>query len=288
MNIREALDYGRSQLTYSPTPRLDARLLLEHLLDVPHSYLVVHQDKPLTGEEEKSYRQFIERARQAEPIPYIIGHVPFFDFDLHVSPGVLIPRPETEQLVELAVAWVRERGAETAETTLRAVDVGTGSGCIAIALARFLPQLQITAVDISPKALAIAQQNGARLAPDRIQFQQSDLLQAVNTAVDLIVANLPYVTSGEWQALADGVKLYEPALALDGGKDGLDLIRRLLQQASTRLRPNGAIFLEIGWQQGDAAQKLARDYFPEATIDVLPDFAGHDRIVRIVIEQLSN
>lgn len=282
MNIEAALAYGRSQLTAtSPTPRLDARLLLEHLLDVPHSYLIVHHDKPLTAEQEKAYRQLVSRAAQAEPIPYITGQAPFFDFDLHVCPGVLIPRPETEQLVEQAVAWAKEQRLATAP---HAVDVGTGSGCIAIALARFLPDWQVTAVDISTKALAIAQKNGARLAPGRIQFRQSDLLQAINTPVDLIVANLPYVTGDEWQALADGVKLYEPALALDGGVDGLDLIRRLLEQAATRLRPSGAIFLEIGWQQGASVNQAAQRHFPEAAVTVLPDLAGRERIVRVVIE----
>ncbi|MCB8978030.1 MAG: peptide chain release factor N(5)-glutamine methyltransferase [Ardenticatenaceae bacterium] len=279
MNIQSALLYGRSQLTpHSPTPQLDARLLLEHLLDVPYSYLVVHYDQWLTTEQEQQYQQLICRAEQQEPIPYIIGHAPFFDFDVHVTPAVLIPRPETEQLVETAVSYAKQYGAQTA------VDVGTGSGCIAIALARFLPELLITAVDISPAALAVAQQNGQLLAPDRIHFQQSDLLQAVTEPVDMIVANLPYVTTGEWQALADGVKLHEPALALDGGEDGLDIIRRLLEQAVTRLRPNGAIFLEIGWQQGPGAQALAQSYFPEASVTVLPDYAGHDRIVKIEIE----
>lgn len=280
MNIEAALVYGRSQLTpTSPTPQLDARLLLEHLLDVPHSYLIVHHTQPLTAEQEIAYRQLVARAAQAEPIPYIIGHAPFFDFDIHIAPGVLIPRPETEQLVELAVAWARENDAQTA------VDVGTGSGCIAIALAHFLPTLQVTAVDISPQALAIAVQNGARLAPGRVHFQQGNLLGAMNnTPVDLIVANLPYVTRGEWQGLADGVKLHEPALALDGGADGLDLIRQLLHQATTRLRPGGAIFLEIGWQQGTIAQEAAQSYFPKAAITVLPDFAGHDRIVKIVMK----
>jgi release factor glutamine methyltransferase len=279
MNIQSALLYGRSQLTpHSPTPQLDARLLLEHLLDVPHSYLVVHHNQPLTADQEQQYKQLLERAQQQEPIPYITGNAPFFDFDLHVTPAVLIPRPETELLVETAVAYAQHHNSQTA------VDVGTGSGCIAIALARFLPRVQVTAVDISPAALAIAQQNAQRLAPNRIQFQQSDLLQAVAGPVDLIVANLPYVTSGEWQSLADGVKLHEPALALDGGEDGLELIRRLLEQAITRLRPNGAIFLEIGRQQGQSAQVMAQQYFPQANIVVLPDYAGHDRIVKIEIK----
>ena len=279
MNIQSALLYGRSQLTsHSPTPQLDARLLLEHLLDVPHSYLVVHHAQPLTAEQEQQYKQLLERAQQQEPIPYITGQAPFFDFELHVTPAVLIPRPETEQLVETAVAYARQHNAQTA------VDVGTGSGCMAIALARFLPDLQVTAVDISPAALAIAQQNARQLAPGRIQFQQSDLLQTIARPVNMIVANLPYVTSGEWQSLADGVKLHEPALALDGGEDGLELIRRLLEQAATRLRPNGAIFLEIGWQQGQSAQAEAQRCFPQASVTVLPDYAGHDRIVKIVIE----
>ena len=280
MNIQAALAHGRSQLnSTSLTPQLDARLLLEHLLKVPHSYLIVHANKSLTSEQEQSYQQLIDRAQQQEPIPYIIGKAPFFDFDLHVGSGVLIPRPETEQLVEEAVAWAKTRAGTL---TLRAVDVGTGSGCIAIALARQLPQLQVTAVDISPEALTIAQQNGQRLAPNCIRFEQSDLLEGITAPLNLIVANLPYVTSGEWQVLADGVKLHEPALALDGGADGLDLIRRLLQQATTRLRPNSAIFLEIGWQQGTVVRILAQTYFPEATITILPDFAGHERIVKIV------
>ena len=278
MDIQSALAYGRSQLTlHSPTPQLDARLLLEHLLDVPHSYLIVHHDLLLTAEQQQLYEQLIARASQQEPIPYIIGHAPFFHFDLHVAPGVLIPRPETEQLVEMAVAWAKAHKATSA------IDVGTGSGCVAIGLAHLLPDVQVTAVDISPIALAIAQQNAARFTPQRIQFRQSDLLQAIADPTDLIVANLPYVTSGEWQSLADGVKLHEPALALDGGEDGLDLIRRLLQQATTRLRPGGAIFLEIGWQQGKTAQHAAQTCFPEAEITVLPDFAGHNRIVKIVI-----
>ena len=276
MDIQAALAYGRSHLQSSPTPHLDARLLLQHLLNVTHSYLVAYKDQQLTADQQQQYQQLIARAKQQEPIPYIIGKAPFFDFDLRVEPGVLIPRPETEQLVETAVRWAM------AQEGGKAVDVGTGSGCIAIALARFLPTWHMTAVDISPKALSIAQQNAAQLAPNRIEFAQGNLLQPIAEPVDLIVANLPYVTSGEWRELDDGVKLYEPASALDGGADGLDFIRQLLKQAIAKLRPNGAIFLEIGWQQGAAAYKAARIPFPEAEISVLLDHAGRERIMKIV------
>ena len=282
MDIQAAWAYGRSQLTHSPTPQLDARLLLQHLLNLNHSQLITRSDQQLTNDQQKTYKQLIARAQQQEPIPYIVGQAPFFDFDVQVSPGVLIPRPETEQLVEMAVNWAKKHGVETAQTALSAVDVGTGSGCIAIALARQLPTLQVTAVDICPTALAIAQQNGQRLAPKRIQFQQSNLLQTIHAPIDLIVANLPYVTSGEWQELADGVKLHEPALALDGGADGLDLIRQLLRQATGKLQASGAVFLEIGWRQGKSVQQLARSFFPQADIAVLPDFAGHERMVQII------
>lgn len=275
MTIDEALAYGRIQLNHSPTPALDARLLLEAVLGVTHSYLLVHGDEELTAVSETTYRYYIARAKTQEPIPYILGTAPFFDFELKVTRDVLIPRPETEMLVELALAWAKERG------TIQMVDVGTGSGCIPIAIARQNELAKITAVDISPAALTIAQENGRNLAPDRITFIEGDLLQPVNIPIDLLTANLPYVTSAEWTHLSDGVKLFEPSLALKGGEDGLDLIRQLLQQAKTRLTPQGAILLEIGWQQGNAVQQLARAHFPAAQIDVLQDYSGHDRIVFI-------
>lgn len=275
MTIDKALAYGRIQLNQSPTPELDARLLLEAVLGVSHSYLLVHGDEELTAVSESTLRQDIARAKGNEPIPYILGTAPFFDFELKVTRDVLIPRPETEMLVELAVAWAKERGS------VQMVDVGTGSGCIPIAIARRNKVAQITAVDISSAALTIAQENGRRLAPNRINFIEGDLLQPINFPVDLLTANLPYVTNAEWTHLSDGVKLFEPSLALKGGVDGLDLIRRLLNQATTRLNPGGAILLEIGWQQGKTVQQLARTQFPSAQIDVIQDYSGHDRIVFI-------
>ena len=275
MNVSEAWAYGRSQLHPSPTARLDARLLLEHILKVGHGYLVSHGETPLTSAQEVEYRQLIRRAVQNEPIPYLVGRAPFYGLDFAVNPAVLIPRPETEQLVDLAIAWAGKRPSP------RIVDVGTGSGCIPVLLARHLRQADIEATDVSAEALVVARQNAARLAPGRIRFHLGHLLEPIVESVDLITANLPYVTEAEWTMLDDGVKSYEPAVALIGGADGLDLIRQLLQQATEKLNPNGAILLEIGWGQGTAVRQLAQAAFPAAQVAVLPDIAGHDRIVAI-------
>ena len=273
MTIDEALAYGRAQLANSPTPHIDARILLEHLLQRPYSYLLAHGDKKLTAVQLTDYKRLVARAQQGEPIPYITGQAPFFDFMVRVNTAVLIPRPETEELVTQAVQYAQTLPAP------HIVDVGTGSGCIAIALARQLPQARIEAVDISADALTIARANMFQLAPGRIRFYEGDLLQPLPTPPDIVVANLPYISESEWTLLDDGVKLHEPSLALKGGVDGLDLVRRLLQQAMNKLGPHSAIFLEIGWQQGEAAAQLARARFPAAAIQLLPDLAGRDRIL---------
>ncbi len=281
MTIREALAYGRGRLlAVSPSPELDARLLLQYVLGVSQTYLIGHDDEALTAVAHQRYSALISRAAQQEPIPYLTGTAPFFGLDFSVSPAVLIPRPETEQLVEMAIAWARPRGS------VRVVDVGTGSGCIAVSMALHLPQALITAVDISPEALAVAQKNARQHIPqahDRIQFIKGSLLSPLSHSIDLIVANLPYVTDQEWTGLDDGVKLYEPAVALKGGPDGLALIQELLHQAAAKLHPNGLILLEIGWQQGRAVQALAEAAFPQASVRVLPDLAGHDRIVEVAL-----
>lgn len=227
----------------------------------------------MAGNNVATYQTLLNRASQQEPIPYLIGHAPFFDMDLAVSPAVLIPRPETEELVMLAERAGRQW------TAPRLVDIGTGSGCIAIALARKMARAQVTAVDLSPAALAIAQQNARQFAPDRITFVQGSLLQPVAGPFDLIVANLPYVTTAEWTELDDGVKLFEPRLALDGGDDGLLLVRELLRQAVDKLANDGVVLLEVGWQQGTAVATFAETVFPTASITLQPDFAGLERFV---------
>ncbi len=275
ITIRQAWQLGRAQLHRSPSPALDARLLLAHVLGRDHTYLVAHDDEALTAAQAAAYDQLLARAAADEPVPYLIGHAPFYGQEFVVSPAVLIPRPETEQLVEAALVWGRGRGP------LRAVDVGTGSGCIAVTLAHHWPEAAIVAVDMSAAALAVAQANAERLAAGRVALVRGDLLAAFGPGFDLIAANLPYVTRQEWTMLPDGVKSYEPALALDGGTDGLDAIRALLPQAAERLRPGGLVLLEIGWRQGAAAAALARAAFPAARVEVRPDFAGHDRLVAI-------
>jgi len=155
MKIREALAYGREQLSMLSSPMLDARLLLTHVIDADHVYIVSHGDEPLSYNQERQYRLFIERAERKEPIPYIIGRAPFYGQEFVVGPPVLIPRPETERLVEAALEWA------TANDVCRVADIGTGSGCIAITLARHLPQATVTAVDISNDALSIARHNAA-------------------------------------------------------------------------------------------------------------------------------
>ncbi len=275
MTIAEALADGRQQLVHSPTPDLDARLLLEHVLQVGYSALLTQADKALTPEQAAAYRGLLARAARREPVPYVIGSAPFGQLRLRVTPAVLIPRPETEELVAWALRWARGREG------LRVVDVGTGSGCIAISLALALPGAEVLAVDVSAESLSIAQEN-AQTYHAPITFYQASLLEPIATPVDLIVANLPYVAESEWTRLDDGIKWYEPKVALIAGPDGLDLIRGLLEQAVSRLRPCGAIFLEIGWQQGPAVLTLARHIFPQAICACHRDLAGHERIITIV------
>lgn len=270
MTITQALHHGRSHI-----PPLDARLLLQHLLNCTHAQLLLRGDDTLTAAQTAAYQQLLDRAKRGEPIPYITGRAPFFDIELTVTPDVLIPRPETEELVQRAIDWAKPR------QPLHIIDVGTGSGCIPIILARHLPQATLEATDISPAALAVAQANASQFAPNRIHFHHGNLLLPTTRPPDLITANLPYITDAEWTQLDDGVKSYEPVVALRGGHDGLRLIDQLLHQATTRLRPGGIIFLEIGWQQGKLATELAQTIFPATAVTLTQDLAGHDRIVII-------
>jgi len=261
------------------SPRLDAELLLAHALGRERTWLLAHPQHRLTAAERERFAALLARRQAREPLAYILGRREFYGLDLVVDRRVLVPRPETELLVEQTLGWARS--LPPAEP-LALADVGTGSGCVAVALAVHLPQAFIYGLDASADALEVATANVARHAVEgRVRLLQGDLLQPLPEPVDVIVANLPYVPSDELAMLEPEVRDYEPRAALDGGPDGLGPMRRLLAQAPAYLRPGGALFLEIGAGQGAAASELARQHFPQANVDVLPDYAGRDRVLRV-------
>jgi release factor glutamine methyltransferase len=262
------------------TPRLDAEVLLGHVLGLARAQIHVHPDQRLDAAELDSYRELIERRRQHEPVAYIIGHKEFYGLNFYVDRRVLIPRPETELLVEKGL----EIGRATSHP-LTIADVGTGSGAIAISLAAHLFQAIIYALDASSVALEVAALNCCRHGLEgRVHLLQGDLLSPLPEPVDLIVANLPYVSGAEWEQLPRTITAYEPRSALDGGLDGLDAVRRLLAQARSHLKPQATILLEIGATQGAAVTNLARHHFSRAVVKVVQDYAGLDRMVVIEIQ----
>lgn len=271
---------GRKLATVSETPSLDAQVLLAHVLRLPRASVLAHPEITLTAGQERTLEALVARLEGREPLPYVLGHWEFYGLDFELTPDVLIPRPETELLVERALSWLRAHPGRRL-----AADIGTGTGCIAIVLAASLPDLQIWATDISPNALKVAQSNAQKQGlSERVHLLQSDLLDfrsAPNRPqpFDMIAANLPYIPTSRLETLE--VARREPRSALDGGADGLDLIRRLLQGAPNWLAPGGCCLLEIDASQGDAVCQLAQACFPTAEISVVPDLAGLDRLVVI-------
>lgn len=274
--IHDARVFAVQRLTETSEAHLAADMLLAHTLKCEPSFLVSHPEQLLTLTQRETFEQLVARRAQHEPVPYLIGHRPFVDFDLHVDPRVLIPRPETELLVEHAISITRSRSSS------RIVDVGTGSGAIAIALARQLSHLAIYATDISTAALDVARANARQACvAERIQFLHGDLLAPLPKPVDLIVANLPYVSEAEYAALPSEIRDYEPREALVSGKHGLDAIQALLNAAPRYLTSQGGILLEIGHTQAGAVLQLARRAFPRAQMTCLQDYAHQDRFITI-------
>ncbi len=237
------------------SPRLQVELLLAHVLHLSRTQLYVNFEKVVEPAELQLVRELIKRRGQREPLQHITGSTSFCGLEIAVNRNVLIPRPETEELAELAWTFLNGVAAEVPT----ALDFGTGSGCLAIALAVKAPKARIQAVDISPEALAVAGQNAARhQIGGRIQFLAGDGLQAVaaGTGFDLIVANPPYIPSGEIASLEPEVRDHDPRLALDGGAEGLDFYRRLASGAGPWLRPGGRIMLEFGDGQAEPIRGL--------------------------------
>ncbi len=285
MTIEEALKHGRERLAaHSESPGLDAQVTLAHTLGRSRAWLLAHPEAAVPAEIAAIYLNMLAQLEKGTPLPYVLGSWEFFGRRFKVSPAVLIPRPETELLVEEALAVLRTRTNPAAPP--RVVDVGTGSGCIAITLAAEIPGLRLAALDISGEALAVARENAARHGVDRrLDFLLGDLLESLEGPFDLVCANLPYIPS----ATLDGLAVFgkEPTLALDGGPDGLALVKRLLAQLAPggknagRLAPGGMALLEIEATTGAAALALARQTFPGAGCSLLTDLAGHDRVLRI-------
>jgi release factor glutamine methyltransferase len=259
---------------------LEAEFLLRYVLRLDRAAFLQKLQEPLGGEADSRYHEVLARRLNREPAAYITGRREFFGLELEVTPAVLIPRPETELLVEAAVALARDRLG--GGTNVMIADVGTGSGAVAVAIARTLPEARVYATDISAAALSVAQRNAARHGVgNRVRFFGGDLLEPLPEAVDVLVANLPYVTTADWRDLAPEVRDFEPRQALAGGEDGLDIIRRLLVQAPSHLRPGGAVALEIGAGQAEAVQALARRVFPTSRSELRRDLAGRDRVFLI-------
>ncbi len=278
---------------HSDSAELDAQVLLAHILDKSRPWIIAHPETPLTALEADSLRDALSKLTMGTPLPYSLGHWEFFARDFIVTPDVLIPRPETELLVERALAWLKESPQRRL-----AADVGTGSGCIAISLAASLTDLQVLATDISPAALEVAKRNALQHnVADQINFLECDLLPPSSTfdlrpstlnpssftfhlsSLNLLCANLPYIPTKTMR----GLPIYgrEPTLALDGGHDGLALIRRLLSLAPQWLAPRALILLETESSLGPQTVALAREYFPQAEINLHKDLAGHERLVEI-------
>jgi release factor glutamine methyltransferase len=272
------------------TPRLDAEALLAHTLATDRAHLFMRLSSLLTHAEQEAFQRNLERRARREPLAYITGEREFWSRNFRVAPDVLIPRPETEVLVETTLRLVAQSTVgdpqspiPNPQSPIRVVDVGTGSGCIAISLAKELPATELWAIDVSETALAIALANARRHDVEkRIRFLQSDLFSAISEneqSFDLIVSNPPYVVHSDLAVLQPEVRDWEPREALDGGKDGLGFYRRLVKESLAYLRPGGWLVMELGAGQGPAVTRLiqAQSNFQESFR--VQDYAGLERVI---------
>jgi len=286
---------------------LEAELLLMHVLGIDRAHLYVRLEDELLPDDEQALDRLIDRRLSREPMSYITGHREFFGEDFYVAPGVLIPRPESELLVEEALGLVERRhpdnlhcsqgfqevetsGEElpaghipvTLEKVQKIADIGTGCGAIAISLALRLPWATVYATDISPRALEIAAINCHRHRAE-VHLLEGDLLDPLPEPVDIIIANLPYVRDEELGELGAEIRVYEPRLALAGGRDGLDKVRQLLADAPQKLRPGGVVLLEIAPPQGPALTSWVKSLFPDAWVELLYDLTGVARVLKVML-----
>ncbi len=281
--IKEIWRHGEAVLWQAgiENARLDAEVLFCFVMNIERSVLYAYPERVVSPEQEQRYLTLLERRRQHEPIAYITGHKEFYGLDFYVDSRVLIPRPETELLVEVALTSVNRR-LHAGQIPIVA-DIGTGSGAIAVTVAVAEPRLPyIYACDLSPDALEVAHTNARRLhVESRVRLLQGDLVAPLPEAVDLLLANLPYVGTDEMAGMAEDVLAYEPRGALFSGPDGQDLLQCFCAdvQRSGVLNVAGEMILEIGYQQGEVVSQLIRELWPQAEVVVCKDYAGFDRFV---------
>jgi release factor glutamine methyltransferase len=275
MTVRDCLWWGTKELQKisGEAARWEAELLLAHALDTVRLELYARPDRTLSPPERKRLHELLERRCAGEPLQYLLGFTEFYNCRLEVTPQVLIPRPETEELVERIVR-------DYPDAPARVLDLGTGSGAIAVALAGAWPTSSFVASDISHEALALARRNAARNGvAHQIRFVRSDWFSEIHESFDLIVSNPPYVPTGY---LESAELQYEPRLALDGGEAGLDAIERIIRESPAYLRPRGALYLEIGSEQGGCVRELFEGTGAFEFCEIVRDLSGHDRFARAI------
>ncbi len=285
MNIKEILNRTDEFLSERgiESSRLDAEVLLADLLDIERINLYVKFDYPLKSSELEEYRERITKRAQRIPAAYIIGRKEFMSLEFDITEDVLIPRPETENMVEEIISYCRDNELQDAHI----IDIGTGSGAVAVSLAHYLPETKVVGVDISKNAVKIARKNAEKFElEERLSIVNSDLLQGFIkrdiSGIDIIVSNPPYISDSEMEELPPEVKK-EPERALRAGKEGLDFYKKLIPQAAQVLKDGGKIFLEIGSSQAEAVQALFAGNWQD--IKVIKDYADHDRIVTAVYRE---
>ena len=289
--VQDLLDSTIARLLpFSDTPQLDAQVLLAHIFEKPRTWLLAHTTSSPDEKRARRLEKLVRRLERGEPLPYVLGHWEFYRLDFELTPDVLIPRPETELLVERAIAWLQPaQGSAEANQSPMVADVGTGSGCIAVSLARNLPNIHVLATDISRAALHVAHRNAKKhkVLP-QIDFLTCDILpKHVQTFAgmrqfDLLCANLPYIPSDKLRTLP--IYKHEPSLALDGGADGLEPYRKLFDLVPEWMGPGGRLLLEIESTRGAAVLSLAYDAFSAASFHLHQDLAGRDRLLEIKLE----
>jgi release factor glutamine methyltransferase len=274
VNLQAALRAGVEHLEENGvgSPRMNAEVLLMFVLGCDRAHLYAHPERGLTDDEQTRYQEALAERARGVPAQYITGHQEFWGLDLVVTPAVLIPRPETEHLVETVIELARGMASP------RIVDVGTGSGCVTLALARELPAAVIQATEISPAALEIARANAARLQlAERVRFHETDLLAGLPDAdFDIVASNPPYVGESEYDKVQLEVRKFEPRSAVFAGHDGMDVIRRLVPEARRALRPGGWLAIEIGYSQSESAGGLLRSW---RDVHTVADLQGIPRVI---------